>query len=106
MSNAGQQVVVAPRATWAQQAPAATRVARVEAPSRTAALALAALGVLLLWSVSYLARQAGIDTVSPAVTLRAAVEGMALAVAWLAALVGACTAVLTGAVVLRQPGDG
>jgi hypothetical protein len=78
-------------------------VARVAAPPRAAVLVATMLGTLLLWSVSYLLRQAA-PAVDSAAAMRFAVEGMALALAWLASLVGGSVAVLCGAVVIGVPG--
>lgn len=109
MSAFGQTMVggsrVAVQAVQAvQTAPVArAAVARVAAPQRAVVLVATALGTLLLWSVSYLLRQAA-PAVDSAAAMRFAVEGMALALVWLAALVGGSLAVLCGAVVIGVPG--
>jgi hypothetical protein len=110
VSSAGQQVMAAAQVRVAAVVSAApvvpaTRVAQVEAPSRAAVLMAAAVGTLLLWSISYLVRQAGFEAASPAAGMRAAVEGMALALAWLASLAGGCVMVLGGVVAFREPGQ-
>src|SRR5207249_1845512 len=104
---AAEQVWVAPVAAAARVAAAALGVpaVRVEAPSRAAVLLVAALGTLLLWSISYLVRQAGFEAATPAAGMRSAVEGMALALAWLAALGGGCVMVLGGVVAFGEPGQ-
>ena len=71
-------------------------------PARTAGLFLA----LLCWSATYLVRQppAGAGwPISPVGDFL--VEGMLLAVSWLALLVAACVAILTGMVEVRFTGD-
>ena len=59
---------------------------------------------LLAWSLTYLARQAGFGS-GPVLGLFGdfAIEGAALALAWLGALVAACLAVHAGAIVLHDP---
>jgi hypothetical protein len=81
------------------------RVAGAEAPSRAAVLVAAAAGLLLLWSASYLVRQGSMGGVEPAEAMRGAIEGMALALAWLGALIGGCVAVLSGIVTIRETGS-
>ena len=70
--------------------------------SRAAHSVAAALGLLLLWSVSYLVRQPDWDMASPLFG-DFMLEGILLALAWLAALITGCVALLSGAVVLRDP---
>lgn len=70
------------------------------------------LMALVLWSLTYLARQSLLDAsawganAALAVTGaadRLAIEGMTLALAWLATLTAGCLAVLSGAVIIRYP---
>src|SRR4051812_38447028 len=81
----------------------AVPLARWEAPSGAAALIVGAVGTLLVWSASYLVRQTGFAAAAPAAAMQAALEGMALALVWLAALVGGCAALLCGAVAFKDP---
>ena len=76
---------------------------REEAGAGHGAGLLALLG-LLTWSAAYLVRQPGPSmAAAPSLFGDFALEGMALALAWIAALVAACLAVLARAVELREP---
>ncbi len=113
MSSVAQRVMVAgavrvpgsARVAGGRRAAGTAPMVRVEATSGAAALLAIGLGALLLWSASYLVRQAGLGAASPAATMRVAVEGMALALVWLGALVSGCLAALSGAVTFREPGQ-
>src|SRR5437773_9266496 len=92
MSSVAQPVWVREQGHIAQTAGAAATaravpLARWETPSRAAALVVVAVGALLLWSASYLARQTGFAAAAPAAAMQSALEGMALALVWMAALV-------------------
>jgi hypothetical protein len=70
--------------------------------NRAAVLLSSAAGVVLLWTLSYLLRQPGGSVMdAPGEYARYAVEGMALASVWLAAIAGGCIAALTGLVSVR-----
>ena len=70
--------------------------------SRVAVLLVSGAGVVLLWTLSYLLRQpAGGIMEDPAAYARHALEGMALALVWLGAILGGCGVVLTGVVTVR-----
>jgi hypothetical protein len=82
---------------------------RRESGSRQAAqhsrqIVFSAAALLFVWSATYLARQSGLDLQTPVSPLgNFAVEGMILALAWLASVVAVCVATLTGLVVVRTP---
>jgi hypothetical protein len=97
------QIRTAGAAVAAMERP--VRAVCAEAPSRAAVLVLAAAGLLLLWSASYLVRQGTMEGLEPAVAMRDAVEGMALALTWLGALIGGCVAVLCGIVTFKETGS-
>jgi hypothetical protein len=67
---------------------------------------------VVIWSLSYLIRQPGVATSALGASARPfspvgdfALEGMLLALAWLAVLAVACIAVLTGAARIEEPRD-
>ena len=63
------------------------------------------LAGLALWSISYLIRQPGLAMVEPpSLVGNFAVEGMLLALGWLAAFVAGAAAVATGIVAFQEPG--
>ena len=67
-------------------------------------LAAGAAAMLVLWSATYLARQTGLELATPFSPLGDfALEGMVLAMAWLASVVAACVGTLAGVVVVRTP---
>lgn len=83
---------------------AARSVGRTRAAqeSQAAAWAWSAAVALVVWSVSYLVRQPGVVTSTLAHPFSPvgdfALEGMLLALVWLALLAGLCLAILTGVV--------
>jgi hypothetical protein len=86
----------------------AVRAVDAEQPreqSQLAAWFLTSALVIVIWSVSYLVRQPGVATnampFSPVGDF--ALEGMLLALGWLAVLAAACIAVLTGAARIDEP---
>ena len=62
-----------------------------------------AVSTLLIWSATYLARQPGLDGRGPFSPVGDfALEGIALSLCWLAALVAICLAALSGAVAFKD----
>lgn len=79
---------------------------RAEALPKAAAWFWFATVAIILWSVSYLARQPGVATSALSLPFSPlgdfALEGAMLALGWLAVLAAACLAVLTGAARIEE----
>src|SRR5688500_8315250 len=79
---------------------------RTEAQSKAAAWFWSTALTIVLWSVSYLARQPGVATSALSLPFSPlgdfALEGALLALGWLALLAAACLAVLTGAARIEE----
>ena len=75
--------------------------------SRAATRYWSAAVAVVAWSVSYLVRQPGVSARTLAPTFSPvgdfALEGMLLALAWLALLLVACLALISGAAQIREP---
>ena len=69
--------------------------------SRAMVVLASAAAVMLLWTLSYVLRPPAGVMDAPDAYARYALEGMALALVWLGAILGACAAVLTGLVAVR-----